>query len=129
MWCGQTQETKLQGFQAHRLSQTAPKVLVYDALATLNRDFEQVVADLERLQGLPIFPRRWQLQFLKVWRATLEETPSLGQFRGGRSPPSKGGTGMGSFARLRQRLQKPSEPPPTCQFPAQSGLRKSQRRK
>jgi hypothetical protein len=35
-----------------------PKALVYDALATLNRDFEQVLDDLERLDALRLFPRR-----------------------------------------------------------------------
>jgi hypothetical protein len=52
----------------------APKVLVYEALATLNRDFEQVLCDLERLEELRLFPRRWQRHFLKAWRASLEET-------------------------------------------------------
>jgi hypothetical protein len=40
-----------------------PKTLFYDALATWNRDFEQVLEDLQRLEALRLFPRRWQLNF------------------------------------------------------------------
>ena len=57
-----------------------PKTLVYDALATWNRDFEQVLKDLQRLEALHLFPRRWQRQFLKEWRATLEETRAWANF-------------------------------------------------
>jgi hypothetical protein len=56
------------------VSENPLKTLVYDALATLNRDFEQVLEDLQRLEALRVFPRRWQRKFLKSWRATLAET-------------------------------------------------------
>jgi hypothetical protein len=61
----------------HAFPLNAPKVLVYDAIAVLNRDFEQVLCDLERLEGLRLSRRRWQREFLKVWRATLEETRAV----------------------------------------------------
>jgi hypothetical protein len=35
----------------HAFPQNAAQVLVYDALAALNRDFQQVLSDLERLEG------------------------------------------------------------------------------
>jgi hypothetical protein len=89
----------------------ASKVLVYDAIATLNRDFEQVLSDLERLEGLHIFPRRWQRKFLKVWRATLEETRAWVNFEVVEVLHQKEEREWGSFARTRQRLEKPSEPP------------------
>ena len=59
---------------------TVPKVLVYEALATMNRGFEQVLGDLERLEELRLFPRPWQRNFLKTWRATLEETRAWANF-------------------------------------------------
>jgi hypothetical protein len=55
------------------LPENLPKTLVYEALAKWNRDFEQLLADLQRLEALHLFPRRWQRQFLKVWRVTLAE--------------------------------------------------------
>ena len=110
-------------------SKNAPKVLVYDALATLNRDFEQVVADLERLEGLRIFPRRWQRQFLKVWRATLEESRAWVNFEVIEVLHQKEEREWVRFAHIRQRSEKPSEPPADMAAHAKSGGRKSQRRK
>jgi hypothetical protein len=55
---------------------------VYDALAALNRDFEQVLRDLQRIEEPRLFRHGWQRAFLKAWRATLED------------PPPKRGTGM-----------------------------------
>ena len=60
--------------------ENAPKVQIYDALATLNRDFEQMLRDLERLEELRLFPHRWQRKFLRTWRATLEETRAWANF-------------------------------------------------
>src|SRR5580658_4154069 len=61
-------------------AENPPKTLVYDALAVLNRDFEQVLTDLQRLEELRLFPRRWQRKFLTSWRATLEETRAWANF-------------------------------------------------
>ena len=55
-------------------------MLVYEALATLNRDFEQTLRDLNQLEELSIFPHRWQRKFVKTWRATLEETRAWASF-------------------------------------------------
>jgi hypothetical protein len=76
----------------HAFPPNIPKVLVYDVLATLNRGFERVLCDLERLEGLRLFRRRWQREFLKVWRATLEETRAWVSLEV--DPPPKGRTGM-----------------------------------
>jgi len=46
----------------------------------LNRDFEQVLGDLDRLGAQRLFPHRWQPKFLKAWRATLEETRAWANF-------------------------------------------------
>jgi hypothetical protein len=93
--------------------QNAPRVLVYDALATLNRDFEQGLADLERLQGLRLFPLRWQRNVLKAWRAALEETRASVNFEGGRNPPPNGGTRLGQFRphppAIRETIRTPTD--------------------
>ena len=107
----------------------ASKVLVYDAIATLNRDFEQVLADLERLEGLRLFPRRWQREFLKVWRTTPEETRAWVNFEVLEVLHHREEREWARFGRIRQRLQKPLEPPSDTLVPAQSVVRKSQRRK
>jgi hypothetical protein len=52
----------------------------WGVLATMNRGFEQVLGDLERLEELRLFPRPWQRNFLKAWRATLEETRAWANF-------------------------------------------------
>jgi hypothetical protein len=91
--------------------QNVPKALVYDALATLNQDFEQVLADLERLQGLRLFPRRWHHRVLKAWRAALEETRASVNFEVDEILHQREERDWVGFGRIRQRLEKPSEPP------------------
>ena len=109
--------------------QHVPKVLVYDALATLNRDFEQVLADLERLQGLRLFPLRWQRKILKVWRATLEETRSSVNFEVVEILYQREERDWLGFGRARQQFEKPSEPPAETLVPTKSRISKSPRRK
>jgi hypothetical protein len=102
-------KTKRQKFRDSRLAafpQNVPKVLVYDALATLNRDFEQVLADLERLQGLRLFPLRWQRKVLKVWRATLEETRASVNFEVVEILHQREERDWAGFGGIRQRLEK-----------------------
>ena len=57
-----------------------PKVLVYEALAGFNRNFEQVLKDLERLATFDLFPAQWQRRVFKACRATLEETRAWANF-------------------------------------------------
>jgi hypothetical protein len=57
-----------------------PKALVYEALAGFNRNFEQVLQDLERLATLDLFTERWQQRAFKACRATLEETRAWANF-------------------------------------------------
>ena len=110
-------------------SRKAPKVLVYEALATLNRDFEQVLCDLERLEELRVFPHRWQRKFLKTWRATLEETRAWANFEVVEILHQREEREWVSFGRLRQRSETSSEPPADMAVPTKSGGRKSRRRK
>jgi hypothetical protein len=86
----------------------APKVLVYEVLATLNRDFEQLLGDLKRLEELRLFPHRWQRKFLKTWRATLEETRAWANFEVVETLHYREEQEWISFGRIRQRLEKSS---------------------
>jgi hypothetical protein len=113
----------------HIFPPNAPKFLVYDALAILNRDFERVLSDLERLRGLRLFPRRWQRKFLKAWRATLVETRAWVDFEVLEVLHHREEREWARFGRIRQRSEKPSEPRADVLAPAISGGRKSQRRK
>jgi len=83
-----------------------PKLLVYEALAALNRDFEQVLLDLERLGALGVFPDRRQRQFLKACRATLEETRAWANFELVEILHEREEREWVRFARLRRRAEK-----------------------
>jgi hypothetical protein len=99
-------KTKRQNSRLAAFSQNVPKVHVYDALATLNRDFEQVLADLERLERLRLFPLRWQRKVLKVWRATLEETRASVNFELVEILHQREERDWVGFGAIRQRLEK-----------------------
>jgi hypothetical protein len=106
-----------------------PKVQVYEALATLNRDFEQVLRDLERLEELRLFPRRWQRKFLKTWRATLEETRAWVNFEVVEIVHQREEQEWVRFGRIRQQSEKSSGTPADTLVPTKSSGRKSRRRK
>jgi hypothetical protein len=111
----------------HSFPQNAPHVLAYDAIAALNRDFEQVLGDLERLEGLRLFPHHWQREFLKVWRATLEETRAWVSFEVVEILHQREEREWTRFGRIRQRSEEPSES--TVPVPTKSRVPQSQRRK
>ena len=113
----------------HSFPKNAPKVFVYDALAALNRDSQQVLSDLERLQGLRLFPRGWQRNFLKVWRATLEETRAWVSFEMVEILHQREEREWARFGRIRQRSEKAFESLADVLPPAKPSIRKSQRRK
>jgi hypothetical protein len=106
-----------------------PKTLVYDALAVLNRNFEQLLGDLQRLEALRLFPLRWQRKFLKAWRATLEETRAWANFEVIDVLHQREEQEWASFSRIRQRSEKPSASPADTLIPAKSSGRNSPRRK
>jgi hypothetical protein len=87
-----------------------PKTLVYDALATWNRDYEQVLEDLQRLEALHLFPRRWQSKFLKEWRAALGEIRAWVSFEVVEILHQREEREWTSFGRRRRRLEKLSAP-------------------
>jgi hypothetical protein len=112
-------------------SENAPKILVYEALASLNRDVEQVLRDLDRLGELRIFPHRWQRKFFKTWRATLEETRAWANFEVVEVLHQREEREWVRFGRIRQRSEKTSEPAemvvPTKSSEQNSGSRKQGR--
>jgi hypothetical protein len=110
-------------------AKNASKVLIYDALATLNRDFEQMLDNLERLEELRLFPHRWQRKFLKTWRATLEETRAWANFEVVEILHQREERDWADFGRIRQRSERPSELPAGELIPPKPSGRKSPRRK
>jgi hypothetical protein len=110
MWCGKIQKRNSKDSMRAAFPENPPKTPVYEALATLNRDFEQVLDDLQRLEALRLFPRRWQRKFLKEWRATLEETRSWANFEVIEMLYQREEREWVRFARIRQRAEKQSAP-------------------
>jgi hypothetical protein len=110
------------------LPENPPKTMVYDALAVLNRDFDQVLGDLQRLEALCLFPLRWQRKFLQVWRTTLEETRAWANFEVIEVLHQREEQEWASFGRIRQRSEKPSASPADVSVPTKSSMRKSTRR-
>ena len=102
-----------------------PKVLVYEALAAMNRGFEQVLGDLERLEELRLFPHRWQRNFLKTWRATLEETRAWANFEVVEVLHQREERDWVSFGRTRQRSEKSPELSSEVPVTAKASGRKS----
>jgi hypothetical protein len=58
------------------MTRSADRLLVYESLYALNRDFEQVVAHLKRLQELGMFDR----YFENVFPAIIQETRAWANF-------------------------------------------------
>jgi hypothetical protein len=106
----------------------APKAQAYEALAALNRDFQQVLGDLDRLEAQRLFPRRWQRTFLKAWRATLEETRAWANFEVVEVLHQIEERDWVRFSRLRQRAEKLFEPAENVLLPSKSRSRNSRRR-
>ena len=85
-------------------SKDTPKLLIYEALAALNRHFEKVLLDLEGLATLGLFPDRLQRQFLTTCKATLEATGAWTNFALVEILHQQSGTGYA--ARNRQQQEK-----------------------
>lgn len=100
---------------------------VYGALAALNRDFDQVLRDLQRIEELRLFRHRWQRAFLKAWRATLEETRAWVSFEVVEILHQREEREWTRFGRMRQQQETPSES--AVQAPTKGLEPKSSRRK
>jgi hypothetical protein len=109
------------------LSKNTPKVLIYEALAVLNRHFEDVLLDLKGLAALGIFPNRWQRQFLKACRATLEEARAWANFELVEILHQMEERDWVAFARIRQRRENAGEDSGDVLLPPELNQRKRRR--
>ena len=55
-------------------SNNVEKALAYEALASINWHFADVIHDLDRLPALGLFDSRFLRESLRVWQAMIEET-------------------------------------------------------
>jgi hypothetical protein len=127
MWCGKIQETKLQEFDARGLPRKSSEDPDLRCARHLDRDFEQVLDDLQRLETLRIFPRRWQRRFLQACRATLGETRAWANFEVIEVLHQTGEREWTSFGRRRRRLEELSASSDDVSGPTKSSVRKSPR--
>lgn len=78
------------------------KVQVYEALASVNGAFEQILADFRRLQEFPFFRR----DLLKHFQLVVEETRAWANFEVAEVMHSREQNDWTRFGRLRQRWEK-----------------------
>ena len=104
-----------------------PKVLIYDAIATWNRDLEQVLDDLQRFEALRLFPHRWQRKFLKQWQAILSETRAWVSFEVIEVLHQTEERNWTRLGRRRRRLEEESASSDDVSSPTKSGARKPRR--
>jgi hypothetical protein len=69
-----------------------------------------VLCDLEGLEELRVFPHRWQRNFLKTRRGTLEETRTWADFEVVEVLHQREERDWTSFDRIRQRSVSPGRP-------------------
>ena len=105
-----------------------PKTVIYEALARLNRDFDQVLGDLQGLATMHVFPLRWQRKVLKILRTTLEETRACANFEVIEVLHEREEREWAGFGLIRRRSENPSELPPAVADPVTASVRKSPRR-
>ena len=78
------------------------KLLAYQILFTLNQAFENISADLDRLQRLPFF----RPEFLREFQVMVEETRACVNFELVEALHSREQDDWARFGRLRQQLEK-----------------------
>src|SRR5437899_3663307 len=78
------------------------KLHAYQTLFTLNQAFENVLADLQRLQRLPFF----RPEFLREFQVMVEETRACVNFELVESLHSREQDDWTRFGRLRQQWEK-----------------------
>src|SRR5216683_7548568 len=78
------------------------KLRAYQTLFTLNQAFENVLADLQRLQRLPFF----RAEFLREFQVMVEETRACVNFELVEALHSREQDDWARFGRLRQKWEK-----------------------
>jgi hypothetical protein len=110
----------LQGASAG-FTDDASKPLVYEALADLNRHFQQVLEDLERLREMGLFPRGVARRSVRTCQATLEETRAWANFEFVEILHQREERDWARFARDRQKgdraLKDPDNAKPERRIP------------
>jgi hypothetical protein len=117
-----TKNSLQQGFPKN-----APKVLVYEALAGFNRNFEQVLLDLQRLATLDLFTEQWQRRAFKACRATLDETRAWVNFEVVEILHQREEHDWTRLGRRRRRLENLPASSDDVSVPTKSSVRKSAR--
>jgi hypothetical protein len=100
------------------------KLRAYHTLFTLNQSFENVLADLQRLQRLPFFRRA----FLREFQVMVEETRACVNFELVEAMHSREQDDWARFGRLRQQWEKRYRDPHDVLIEAEK-LRKAGKRK
>jgi hypothetical protein len=100
------------------------KLLAYQTLFTLNQAFENISADLHRLQRLPFF----RDEFLREFQVMVEETRACINFELVESLHSREQDDWTRFGRLRQKWEKRYRDPQDVLIEAEK-LRKAGKRK
>src|SRR5216683_2804989 len=96
------------------------KLRAYQTLFTLNQAFENVLADLQRLQVLPFF----RPEFLQEFQVMVEETRACVNFELVEAMHSREQDDWTRFGRLRQKWEKRYRDPQDVLIEAER-LRKS----
>jgi hypothetical protein len=81
---------------------SSPKLPVYETLHSLNQGFEQVLADLVRLQQFPFFRR----ELLGHFQVVVEETRAWANFELVEAMHTREQVDWAHFGRLRHRWEK-----------------------
>jgi hypothetical protein len=84
------------------MKHAAQKLRAYETLFTLNQAFENILADLQRLQRLPFFRR----EFLREFQVMVEETRACINFELVEAMHSREQDDWARFGRLRLRWEK-----------------------
>src|SRR5882724_7636126 len=101
------------------------KLLAYQTLFTLNQAFENVLADLHRLQRLPFF----RSEFLREFQVMVEETRACVNFELVESLHSHEQDDWTRFGRLRQQWEKRYRDPQDVLIEAERLRKTGKRRK
>ncbi|HLM98646.1 MAG TPA: hypothetical protein VK335_05155 [Bryobacteraceae bacterium] len=89
------------------MKSTPQKLRVYETLHSLNQGFEQVLADLGRLQDFPFFRRK----FLRHFQVMVEETRAWADFELLAALQSREQDDWTRFGRLRRQWEKRYQDP------------------
>lgn len=86
--------------------QPSKQARVYETIANLNRGFEQVLDDVERLKGFGVFRGEFRGLFVKTCRLTLEEMRAWANFELTEDLSERAGEDWAEYSRLLLQLEK-----------------------